>query len=150
MRKPVYGVSDQVRHKPGCTATDHGYKLEISDLESRGIVLCSENQGADQLRGYPEADLRVCFRICKKPVFSQRGSFNMGCVMRKSVLAYAKTKVHISFADTAQLISAFVFATLIVQSLYFLNLKFQASGQPWLRVWFVSDLVEKPYRHVLS
>ena len=30
----------------------------------------SENKGADQLRGYREADLRLCFRICKKPVFS--------------------------------------------------------------------------------
>ena len=25
---------------------------------------------ADQLRGYREADLRLCFRICKNPVFS--------------------------------------------------------------------------------
>ena len=32
-------VSDLVRHKPGCTATEEGYRLEISDLESRGIVL---------------------------------------------------------------------------------------------------------------
>ena len=24
---------------------------------------CSENKGADQLRGYGEADLRLCFRI---------------------------------------------------------------------------------------
>ena len=36
---------------------------------------CSENKGADQLRGYREADLRLCFRIYKKPVFSQRGSY---------------------------------------------------------------------------
>ena len=36
---------------------------------------CSENKGADQLRGYREADLRLCFRICKKPVFPQRGSY---------------------------------------------------------------------------
>ena len=27
--------------------------------------LCGENKGADQLRGYREADLRLCFRICK-------------------------------------------------------------------------------------
>ena len=26
--------------------------------------LCSENKGADQLRGYREADLRLCFRLC--------------------------------------------------------------------------------------
>ena len=25
---------------------------------------CSETKGADQLRGYREADLRLCFRIC--------------------------------------------------------------------------------------
>ena len=45
--------------------------LEISDLGSRGIVLSvCENKGADQLRGYREADLRLCFRICKKKRFS--------------------------------------------------------------------------------
>ena len=32
-------VSDLVRHKPGCTTTENGLRLEISDLESRGIVL---------------------------------------------------------------------------------------------------------------
>ena len=31
--------------------------------------LCSENKGVDQLRGYREADLRLCFRICKKNGF---------------------------------------------------------------------------------
>ena len=29
---------------------------------------CSENKGTDQLRSYCAADLRLCFRICKKPV----------------------------------------------------------------------------------
>ena len=37
--KTVLGVSDQAPHKPGCTTTQDGLKLEISDLESRGIVL---------------------------------------------------------------------------------------------------------------
>ena len=32
MIKPVFGVSDQARHKPGYTATDDGYRLEISVL----------------------------------------------------------------------------------------------------------------------
>ena len=32
--------------------------------------LYSENKGADQLHGYREADLRLCFCICKKPFFS--------------------------------------------------------------------------------
>ena len=68
MRKPVFGVSDQAPHKPRCTATEDGSRLEILDFP------CSENKGADQLCGYREADLRLCFRICKKPVFSRRGS----------------------------------------------------------------------------
>ena len=48
--------------------------------------------------------------------------------MRKPDFTYAKTKAQISCAVTAQLISAFVFATRIVQSLYLLNPKFQASS----------------------
>ena len=32
-------VSEQVRHKPTCTSTENSYKLEISDLSRRGIVL---------------------------------------------------------------------------------------------------------------
>ena len=32
--------------------------------------LHSENKDADQLGGYRKADLRICFRICKKRVFS--------------------------------------------------------------------------------
>ena len=34
MRKPVFRVSDQVQHKPGCTATKDGLKLEILDIDS--------------------------------------------------------------------------------------------------------------------
>ena len=44
----------------------------MSYLGSRGLYYpCSENKGADQLRGHRKADLRLCFRICKKPVFSR-------------------------------------------------------------------------------
>ena len=39
VRKPVFGVSDQVRHKPGFTATEDGQRLEIADMGNRGIVL---------------------------------------------------------------------------------------------------------------
>ena len=44
--------------------------LKLSDSESRGIVLCSKNKGADQLHSYCGADLHLCFRIWKKHVFS--------------------------------------------------------------------------------
>ena len=36
---------------------------------------CSENKGADQLRSYCEADLHLCFRICRLLVFLWGGSF---------------------------------------------------------------------------
>ena len=39
MRKKVFGVSDQVQQKPGCTVTEDGERLEISGFGSRGIVL---------------------------------------------------------------------------------------------------------------
>ena len=39
VRKSVFGVSEQVRHKPGCTFTEDGERLEILDLESSVIVL---------------------------------------------------------------------------------------------------------------
>ena len=36
---------------------------------------CSENKGADQLRSNCEADLRLCFRLCRLLVFQRGGSF---------------------------------------------------------------------------
>ena len=45
--------------------------LRFSDLKVEGLYYpCGENRGADQLRGYREADLRLCFRICKMLIFS--------------------------------------------------------------------------------
>ena len=37
------------------------WKKKVEGLD----YLCSENKGADQLSGYREADLRLCFRIYK-------------------------------------------------------------------------------------
>ena len=48
--------------------------------------------------------------------------------VRKPDFACAKTKTQISFEVTAKLISAFVFATRIVQYLSFLNTKFKAAS----------------------
>ena len=59
------------------------------------------------------------------------------------IFAYAKTKTQISFAVTAKLISAFVFATWIVQSLCFLNPKFQVSSH---LLWLYSPVCVGPGR----
>ena len=50
-----------------------GLEFPIHEVE-RLYYLCSENKGADQLCGYRTTDLHLCFRICKIPVFSRRGS----------------------------------------------------------------------------
>ena len=39
----------------------------------------SENKGADQLRSCCEADVRLCFRLGKNPVFSRRGKHIFVC-----------------------------------------------------------------------
>ena len=44
--------------------------------EEESFYPCSENNGTDQLRGYREADLRLCFRICRLFVFPCARSFN--------------------------------------------------------------------------
>ena len=41
-----------------------GLKFRIYKVEGL-YYLCSGNKGADQLRGHREADLHLCFRICK-------------------------------------------------------------------------------------
>ena len=38
-------------------------------VEEELYKLSSENKGDDQLRGYREADLRLCFRLCRLLVF---------------------------------------------------------------------------------
>ena len=47
-------------------------------IKEEGVYYpCSENKGADQLRSYCEADLRLCFRICRLLVFPCGGSDGM-------------------------------------------------------------------------
>ena len=56
---------------PGPTQTglyNHRKWFRIQEVEGL-YYLCSENKGADQLRGCREADLRLCFRIMQKADF---------------------------------------------------------------------------------
>ena len=46
-----------------------GLKFWIKKVEGL-YYLCSENKGTDQLRGYREADLRLCFHKYRTLVFS--------------------------------------------------------------------------------
>ena len=76
-------------------------------------------------------DTDVRWDNCNVPIcrgMNCSGKTILSRVLKNRLFAYAKTKTQISFAVTAKLISAFVFATRIVQSLYFLNPTFQASN----------------------
>ena len=70
---------------------------------------------------------------------------------REKTTCICETKTQISFAVTAKLISAFVFAIRIVQFLFYLNLKFQASSY---LLWLYSPVCvgpgRKPQRPVFS
>ena len=54
---------------------------------------CSENKDADQLCDNREADLRLCFRICKNPVFSRRGSYGATDSLTQFNLSYGYLQV---------------------------------------------------------
>ena len=75
MRKAVFGFptrSDINRAvQPQKMAQDLKFRIQVVE---RLYYPYSENKGADQLHSYCVADPRLCFRICKNPVFSQRGS----------------------------------------------------------------------------
>ena len=60
-------------------------KFQISEEEGL-YYTCSENTGADLLRGYREIGLRLCFRICKFLVFSCGGH-----TPRRSILYQQRT-----------------------------------------------------------
>ena len=63
--------------------------------------------------------------------------------MRKPVICICENKDADQLCRTAQLISAFVFTTQIVQSLYLLNPKFQASSY---LLWLYSRVCVRPCR----
>ena len=46
MRKPAFGVSDQVPHKQGFTTKEDDWRLEILDLGSRWILMSMSRDAA--------------------------------------------------------------------------------------------------------
>ena len=105
-----------------------------------------------------EVPLIWAFVLCKNKRFSHeivnvivKTNKYMSLVLRKPAFCICEKKTQISFPVTAKLISAFVFATQIVQSLYFLNPKFQASSHLlWLHSPVCIEPGRKPRRPVFS
>ena len=57
----------------------------------------SENKGTDQLHSYREADLRLCFRLCRLLVFPWGGSF-----IRTSIVAAFYSQLFVIFIRTSK------------------------------------------------
>ena len=75
MRKPTFWFPTRSNTNQAVQLHKMARGLKFCMYEVEGLYyLCSENKGADQPCGYREADLRLCFRICKMLVFSWRCS----------------------------------------------------------------------------
>ena len=71
MRKPTFWFPTWSDTNQAVQSRKMARDLNFRIYEVEGLYYpCSENKGADQLRGYCEADLRLCFCICKMLVFS--------------------------------------------------------------------------------
>ena len=71
MRKPTFWFPTRSDTNQAGQVQKMARGLIFPIKEVEGLYYpCSENKGADQLRGYREADLRLCFRICKMLVSS--------------------------------------------------------------------------------
>ena len=69
-------------------------------VEEELYYLSSENKGADQLRGNREADLRLCFRLCRLLVFPWGGSDYINSLTLDIVTLCHHFSMHIKCMDT--------------------------------------------------
>ena len=71
MRKRSSGFSTMSDTNQAVVSLNMARGLTFRIQKEEGLYYpCSENKGADPLRGYREADLRLCFCICKNPVLT--------------------------------------------------------------------------------
>ena len=71
MRKPTMWFPNRYNSNQAVHAQKMARSMEfwIQKIEEL-YCSCSENIGTDQLHGYREADLHLCFHICRLLVFS--------------------------------------------------------------------------------
>ena len=68
--KPTMWFSNRFDTNRAVQAQNQARSLKFWIQEEEALYYpCSENKGADQLRSYCEADLRLWFRICRLLVF---------------------------------------------------------------------------------
>ena len=83
MRKPTFWILtwSNTNQDVQLQKMARGLNFRIWKVEELNY-LCRENKGADQLRGYHQADLLLCFRIYKMLLFSCRGSIIISCLFK--------------------------------------------------------------------
>ena len=86
--EPVREKTNKLGFRPGPTQTGlfcHRKWLEAGNFGLKKVEELfypfSENKGADQLHSYCEADLRLCFCLCRLLVFPCVGSYKMASVI---------------------------------------------------------------------
>ena len=85
MRKPTIWVptrsdTNQVVHSQKMVRAWKFWNQKVKEL----YYLCSENKGTDQLRSYCEADLHLCFCLCRLLVFiCSSSNSSSGLLMRE-------------------------------------------------------------------
>ena len=76
MGKPTMWFPNRSDTNQAAQSQKQARSLKFRTYEEEEVYYpCSENKGADQLRGYCEADLRLCFCICRLLVFPCGGLY---------------------------------------------------------------------------
>ena len=137
----VFTVVSAYLHCPVYLLTEKGTKIHYAEnllhklLSNRSRINCPTAIGCTKNQTLNEL----------------RYKFGSVYILEIRIFAYAKTKTQISFAVTTKLISAFVFAIRIVQSLYYRHPKFQTSSHLlWLYRPVCVGSGRKPRRPVFS
>ena len=106
------------------TRSDTNQAVQPPEM-ARGLKFCieevevfyypsSENKGTDQLRGFCEADLCLCFHICKTLVFSWRGSNHWSETRHLITVKFSKIgNVLVIFSAVLIRLNFTLFATII-------------------------------------
>ena len=76
-RKPVFGVSDKLRCKPACPATETSKKIEISLVASLDMILSNKGitKALTSLRRCAGWSAPLLFTNSRRQVFSRRGPY---------------------------------------------------------------------------
>ena len=76
--KPVFRVSDKVRFKPACSATETSWKIEISLVASLNMILSNKQitKALIRLRQCAGWSAPLLFANTRRQVFSHRGPYH--------------------------------------------------------------------------